>query len=76
MELLQLFRIFIEDSSRISDTLTYLTKKCMGTLKRDKSSENSFQGLKKAISSALILMFPNCKNLSRGHIEASGTNLG
>lgn len=76
MGLLQFFRRFIKDFSKLSAPLTNLTKKEMGIKKWDKTCDESFQVLKNAITSAPILISPDWNKPFRGHIDASETAVG
>lgn len=76
MGLLQFFRRFIKDFSKLSAPLTNLTKKGEGILKWDIKCDEAFESLKKAITSAPILVSPDWKKPFRGHIDASNTSVG
>ena len=76
MGLLQFFRRFIKDFSKLAAPLTNLTRKGQGIQKWDKSCEEAFESLKKAITSAPILVAPNWKKPFRGHIDASEFAVG
>ncbi len=74
--LLQFFRRFIEDFSKLAAPLTNLTKKGEGIQKWDVKCDEAFESLKKAITSAPILVSPVWKKTFRRHIDASGTVVG
>ncbi len=74
--LLQFFRRFIKDFSKITSPLTNLTRKDEGIDKWDIKCHKAFESLKKAIKSALILVSPDWKKPFRGHIDASNTAVG
>ena len=76
MGLLQFFRRFIKDFSKVSAPLTNLTKKGMGIRKWNKKCDESFQALKDKITSAPILIPPSWNKPFRGHIDASETAVG
>ena len=76
MGLLQFFRRFIKDFSKISAPLTNLTKKGVGIQKWDESCDEAFDTLKEAITSAPVLVPPDWKKPFRGHIDASESAVG
>ena len=76
MGLLQFFRRFIKDFSKISAPLSNLTKKDMGIRKWNKACDESFKVLKDAITTAPILVSPNWTKPFLGHIDASETAVG
>ena len=76
MGLLQFFRRFIKDFSKVSAPLTNLTKKGEGIQKWDHKCDTAFESLKKSITSAPILIPPDWKKPFRGHIDASETAVG
>ena len=76
MGLLQFFRRFIKDFSKLATPLTNLTKKGEGIQKWDISCDKAFESLKKAIISAPILVSPDWKKPFRGHIDASSSAVG
>ncbi len=73
MGLLQFFRRFIKDFSTIATPLTNLTKKGEGIHKWDIKCDEVFESLKRAITSAPILVSSDWKKPFRGHIDASNT---
>ena len=76
MGLLQFFRRFIKDFSKLSAPLTNLTRKGEGIQKWDERCDESFESLKSSITSAPILIAPDWKKPFRGHIDASETAVG
>ena len=76
MGLLQFFRRFIKDFSKLSAPLTNLTRKGEGIQKWDERCDESFELLKSAITSSPILIAPDWKKPFRGHIDASETAVG
>ena len=76
MGLLQFFRRFIKDFSKIATPLTNLTKKGSGVHNWDSECDAAFQSLKDAITSAPILVAPDWKMSFRGHIDASNIAVG
>ena len=76
MGLLQFFRRFIKDFSKISAPLTNLTKKGEGIKKWDVKCDEAFSYLKQAITQAPILVGPNWKKPFKGHIDASTEAVG
>ena len=76
MGLLQFFRRFIKDFSKISAPLTNLTKKGEGIKKWSEQCDESFALLKEAITKAPILIAPDWKKAFRCHIDASTEAVG
>ena len=76
MGLLQFFRRFIKDFSKLASPLTNLTKKGQGIQKWDGKCDKAFEALKKSITTAPILVAPDWKKPFRGHIDASEFAVG
>lgn len=76
MGLLQFFRRFIKDFSKLASPLTNLTKKGQGIQKWDDKCDKAFEALKKSITTAPILVAPDWKNPFRGHVDASEFAVG
>ncbi len=76
MGLLQFFRRFIKDFSKLATPLTNLTKKGEGIDKWNFKCDEAFESLKKAITSAPILVAPDWNKSFRGHIDASSSAVG
>ena len=76
MGLLQFFRRFIKDFSKLAAPLTNLTKKGEGIQKWDNECDKAFEYLKKAITTAPILIAPDWKKPFRCHIDASSAAVG
>ncbi len=73
MGLLQFFRRFNKEFSKLAAHLTNLTKKDAGIQKCDVKCDEAFESFKKAITSAPILVSPDWEKLFRRHIDASIT---
>ena len=76
MGLFQFFRRFIKEFSKLAASLTNLTKKSEGIQKRDVKCDEAFESLKKAITSAPIIVSPDWETPFRGHIYASSAAVG
>ena len=74
--LLQFFRRFIKDFSSLATPLTNLTKKGFGIQKWDETCDKAFEALKKAITTAPILIAPDWKKPFQGHVDASEYGVG
>ena len=74
--LMQFFRRFIKNFSKLAYPLTDLTKKGKGIQKWDENCTRSFETLKNAITSAPILVSPDWTKVFRGHIDASNNAVG
>ena len=74
--LLQFFRRFIRDFSKIAAPLTNLTKKNSGIHNWDNTCDAAFEKLKTALTTAPILVAPNWEKPFIGHIDACQISVG
>ena len=76
ISLLQFFRRFIKNFLRVAAPLTALTRKQMGIAKWDRNCSRAFDTLKKAITTAPVLMPPSWNKPFHCHVDASQTAVG
>ncbi len=76
LRLIQFFRRFIKSFSEIAAPHTNLTKKDKGVQKWNDQWDQAFESLKKAVTSAPILVSPNWEKHVRGQIDASQLPVG
>ncbi len=74
--LIKFFRRFIKNFSGIAAPLRNLTRKDQGIQKWNDQSDQAFESLKKAVTSAPILVSRNWKKPFRGDIDASQLAVG
>ena len=74
--LLQSFRRFIKEFSKSAAHITNLTNKGEGIQKWDVKCDEPFKSLKKAITSALILVSPDLEKPFLGNVDALSTAIG
>ena len=74
--LLQFFRRFIKDFSKIASPLTALTRKRSGIHKWNDTCTNAFRTLKKALVTAPVLVSPDWSKPFRCHVDASQEAVG
>jgi len=74
--LMQFFRRFVPDFSKIASPLTDLTKKGSGVHRWNEKCDESFQRLKDLITNAPILVAPDWNKPFRGHVDASNMAVG
>lgn len=74
--LLQFFRAFMKDFSKLAAPLTNLTRKGLGIRFWDVKCDTAFQHLKNALASAPILVAPDWSKLFRCHMDACQVSVG
>lgn len=74
--LVQFFRRFVRNFSGRARPLTDLTKKSMGIRRWDSECDTAFKDLKKAISTAPVLVPPDWTKPFRLHVDASSFAIG